>query len=58
MTDLEFTELVRQMRRVQKAYFLYHEHSYLNKAKKLEKEVDRELEHRAMAKAPQQATLI
>ena len=56
MTDKEFVELVRRMRAVQRIYFQYRAPSDLNRARALEREVDRELEQRAAAEAPQQAT--
>lgn len=56
MTDREFLELVRRMRTAQRVYFQCRAPSDLNRAKALEREVDRELEQRAAAEAPKQAT--
>lgn len=56
MTDKEFVDLVRRMRAVQRVYFQYHAPSDLNRARALERKVDRELEQRAAAEAPKQAT--
>lgn len=56
MTDREFLELVRRMRAAQRVYFQCRAPSDLNRAKAFEREVDRELERRAEAEAPRQAT--
>lgn len=56
MTDRDFVELVRKMRLAQKTYLLIRALSDMNRAKDLEREVDRELEQRAAAEAPKQAT--
>ena len=52
MTDKEFVDLVRRMRAVQRVYFQYRAPSDLNRARALE----RKLERRAAEEAPQQAT--
>lgn len=57
MTDREFLELVRRMRAAQRAYFQYRAPSDLNRAKALERKVDKELEQRASAEGPKQARL-
>ena len=56
MTDREFVELVRRMRAAQRVYFQCRAPSDLNRTKAFEREVDRELEQRAEAEAPRQAT--
>jgi predicted house-cleaning noncanonical NTP pyrophosphatase (MazG superfamily) len=43
MTFEEFRQLVAEMRRTQKRYFLHRIASDLNQARKLEKQVDEEL---------------
>ncbi len=56
MTDREFVELVRRMRAAQRVYFQCRAPSDLNRAKALERKVDGELERRASAEGPKQAT--
>lgn len=43
MTAREFFNLVREMREVQRSYFLTRSTDLLSKSKQLEKEVDREI---------------
>jgi len=44
MTDKEFREKVREMRAAQKEYFRKKDQAVLRYCKRLEKEIDRELE--------------
>lgn len=43
MTAKEFFDLVREMRETQKGYFLTRSRDLLEKSKRLEREVDREI---------------
>lgn len=43
MTARDFFDLVREMREVQRSYFLTRSTDLLSKSKQLEKEVDREI---------------
>ena len=53
----DFYALVKEMRLAQREYFACRCPSSLNRAKKLEKEVDRKLKAREEANNPRQSTL-
>lgn len=46
MTPEQFKQLVKEMREAQKQYFKTRDYAVLDKSKKLEKQVDAELEER------------